>query len=79
LETDGAAGERVDVEQAQRIEESLLLQRAWGIGVADCYLQFHRVAAHTALRVLLTLPRRRCIAAPIPRCDAPGPAGLHRT
>lgn len=73
LETDGAAGERVDDEQALRMEESLL-QRAWGTGVASCYLQFHQVAAHKALRVLLTLPRRRCIAASIPLCDAPGPA-----
>lgn len=64
--TDGDACQREHDEQAQRIEESLLLQRAWGTGIASCYLQYHRVAAHTALPVLLRLPHRLHIAAPGP-------------
>ncbi|KQW89105.1 hypothetical protein ASC94_21845 [Massilia sp. Root418] len=58
----GLADIRCDHEQAQRIDESLLLQRVRGTGVAACYLQYHQVAAETALRVLLTLPRRRSAA-----------------
>jgi hypothetical protein len=53
---------RCDQEQAQRIDESLLLQRSRGTSVAACYLQYHQVAADTALRVLLTLPHRRSAA-----------------
>lgn len=58
---DRVSGTRFDREQAQRIDESLLLQRTRGTRVAACYLEYHQVAADTALRVLLTLPhRRRC-------------------
>lgn len=60
----GRSDTRRDAEQAQRIDESLLLQRIRGTGVAACYLQYHEVAAETALRVLLTLPHRRSAAPP---------------
>jgi hypothetical protein len=50
--------ERLDIEQAERINEALSLQATKGTSIPACYLEFHCVAASTALRVLLSQRHR---------------------
>lgn len=50
---------RPDKEQADRIEEALLLQKSTGLGVAKQYMERHGVAAETLLRVVLSTQHRR--------------------
>ncbi len=52
---------RPDKEQAERIDEALLLQQSSGLDVATCYMTHHGVATDTLLRILLSSRSRRLV------------------
>ncbi len=50
---------RPDKEQAERIDEALVLQKSSGLDVATYYMAHHGVATDTLLRILLSSRSRR--------------------